>query len=64
MKKVSFIGKIIIAIGVLNLFRKVEGFNGFGGYYDNAWEILLISLIFFTIGFFMVWKVRNILRNE
>jgi hypothetical protein len=64
MKKVSFIGKLIIVIGVLNLFRKVEGFNGFGGYQDNAWEILLISLILFTIGFFMFWKSKNILRNE
>ncbi len=50
MKKLNSIGKIIVAIGVLHLFRKDEGFYGFGGYVDNTWEILLISFILVTIG--------------
>jgi hypothetical protein len=54
MKKLNTIGKILIVIGVLHLFRRVHGFNGFGGYMDNAWEILLISLTLVTVGLLMV----------
>ncbi len=50
MKKLNSIGKIIVAVGVLHLFRQDEGFYGFGGYVDKTWEILLISLILITIG--------------
>jgi len=63
MGKFNFIGKVIIAIGVLHLFRKVEGFYGYAGYVDNTWEILIFSLILITIGFSMVFISRKILKK-
>lgn len=48
--KLKSVGGLFIAIGVLNLFRKVKGLYGFGGYVDNTWEILLISFIFIITG--------------
>jgi len=64
MKKVNFIGNAIVALGVLNLFRKAEGLQGFGGYVDNTWEILLISLILIVTGVLMILISRNSLKNE
>lgn len=54
MKKINLIGKVIVAIGVLQAFRKVDGYNGFGGYIDNTCEILTISLILCVIGAIMI----------
>ncbi|WP_299254919.1 hypothetical protein [uncultured Cytophaga sp.] len=50
MKKVNFVGKIIIAVGILHLFTTVQEFNGFGGYFDNAWTILVVSLMLVGTG--------------
>ncbi len=48
--KMRRLGKSIILIGVFVLFLKVRGFYGFGGYVDNAFEILIVSLIIISIG--------------
>jgi hypothetical protein len=64
MKKVNFIGNVIVALGVLNLFRKAEGLQGFGGYVDNIWEILLTSLILIVTGLLMIFISRRMVKNE
>ncbi len=63
MKKVNLTGKIIVAIGVLHLFRRVDGGYGYGGYYDNGWGILSISLTLVTIGAFMLLVSRERLND-
>ncbi|MCE7053202.1 hypothetical protein LZF95_00850 [Algoriphagus sp. AGSA1] len=55
MKKLNAAGKAIVAIGILHLFRKIDTFYGFGGYVDNTWEILFISLTLITIGLAMLF---------
>lgn len=59
MKKVNLAGKVIVALGVLHLFRRVDGGYGYRGYYDNAWGILSISLALITIGVFMLLVSRE-----
>jgi hypothetical protein len=54
MKRLNHIGKVIIAVGVLALFRMNEGFNGFGGYVDNTWKIVFVSLVIMVTGFSIV----------
>lgn len=63
MKKVNTIGKVIIAMGVLNLFQRIHGFYGFGGYVDNAWEILLISLVLIVTGLLMVLLTKKAIKD-
>lgn len=55
MKKLNKIGKVIIALGILSVFRKIDGHWTFGGYYDNMWEIILTSAILITIGLFLIF---------
>ena len=38
-------GKIIITLGILSLFRQVQGGCGFADCFNNSWEILITSLI-------------------
>ncbi|MEY5048024.1 MAG: hypothetical protein RLZZ175_1383 [Bacteroidota bacterium] len=52
MIKLNYIGKIVIAVGILSIFRKVEGVNGFGGYIDNSFEIIITSSILVLVGIF------------
>jgi hypothetical protein len=59
MMKANQTGKIFVALGVLHLFRRVDGGYGYGGYYDNAWGILSISLSLITIGVFMLLVNRE-----
>lgn len=50
MQRLNKLGKLILIIGVLALFRKVRGSGGFGGYVDNSFEILIVSLGIILIG--------------
>jgi hypothetical protein len=59
VKKVNVIGKVIMGIGVLHLFRKVHGNSGFGGYIDNTWEIIFGSLIIIAAGALLVLISRK-----
>jgi hypothetical protein len=63
MKKLKTIGKLFVGIGILHLFRKVDGFYGFGGYVDNTYEILFISLILISAGFTMIIFARRTSKN-
>jgi len=40
----------MILLGVLVLLYKRAGFYGFGGYVDNSWENIIISLVLIIIG--------------
>lgn len=64
MKKLSITGKAIVAIGILHLFRKVDAFYGFGGYVDNTWEILFISLTLVTIGLATILFSNEAVRKK
>jgi uncharacterized membrane protein len=55
MKSLNLIGKIVIALGIISVFRKVEGFYGFGGYVDNSWEIIIVSLAIIVIGITLIF---------
>lgn len=62
MKKVNSIGKFLMMIGVLHLFRKNSEFYGIAGYVDNSTEILLISFIFILVGLLLqVVSKRNVI---
>lgn len=63
MKKLKTIGKILIALGVLHLFRQVDAFYGFGGYVDNTWTIIFISLTLIIVGLFTIFFTNKILNN-
>lgn len=63
MKKLKNIGKLFIALGILNLFRKIDGFHGYGGYVDNTLEILIISLTLTTIGAILLLINKKTLPN-
>ncbi|MBL4643426.1 MAG: hypothetical protein JKY44_07530, partial [Flavobacteriaceae bacterium] len=52
MKRNNKMGIVFILFGLLVLLYKREGFNGFGGYVDNSWENIIISLILIIIGIF------------
>ena len=56
------LGRILISIGVILAFRKVQGGNGFGGNFDNSLEILLTSTLFLGIGLVLFYKGK-ILNN-
>lgn len=53
--------RILFAAAVLNLFRSLKGFNGFGGVQDNSWEIIFTSLLLTLIGFIilLILKLRK-----
>lgn len=55
MKKLQTFGKITIVLGILNLFRRSVGFYGFGGYVDNSWEIITISISLVILGVLMIF---------
>lgn len=55
MKKLKNIGKLLIAFGVLQLFRTVDGFYGIGGYVDNTWKIIFISIVLVSVVFLIVF---------
>jgi len=63
MKKLNILGKIISIIGVLHLFRKVNGLNGFGGYIDNSLEILIISFALIIVGVIMFYYRKDSLKT-
>ena len=48
------IGKMIFCIGIISLFRKVDGHCGFGGCVNNADDILWSSLVIMIIGFILL----------
>ena len=50
MNRNKKIGLVMILLGVLVLLYKRAGFYGFGGYVDNSWENIIISLILIIIG--------------
>jgi hypothetical protein len=58
MKRNNKIGIVFILFGLLVLLYKREGFYGFGGYVDNSWENIIISLILVIIGIFSL-KVKK-----
>lgn len=62
MKRLNIIGKIIIAIGVVSVFRKEDGFYGFGGYVDNTWVIIIISLALMLTGITLIFISKIICR--
>jgi hypothetical protein len=64
MKKINRMGKIIIATGLLHLFRRDEGFYGFGGYVDNTWGILTISLVLVAVGASMLLLSRKRVNDQ
>lgn len=63
MRRVNVVGEIIISIGVIHLFRKVDGFYGFSGYVDNSREILLISLGFIISGIVLLLVNNRKMNN-
>jgi hypothetical protein len=64
MKRLNHIGKIIVAIGVLSIFRKDEGFYGFGGYVDNTWGIITVSLVIIITGISLILISKKYLKKE
>jgi hypothetical protein len=64
MKKLNIIGKIVFAIGVLSIFRKVDGFYGFGGYVDNTWEIIIISILICLTGITIIYLSKRNTSNK
>ncbi|MDF2455128.1 MAG: hypothetical protein K0R51_1121 [Cytophagaceae bacterium] len=54
MKKLNYVAKIIIAIGILSLFRRDGSFYGFGGYVDNTGDIIMISMLICSVGVGMI----------
>ncbi len=58
MKSNNKIGIVFILLGLLVLLYKREGFYGFGGYVDNSWENIIISLILIVIGI-LFFKIRK-----
>jgi len=63
MKKLSYLGKIVIALGILSIFRKVEVVNGFGGYIDNSFEIVITSCILVLVGILLMYFSNKNLKN-
>lgn len=63
MRRVNVVGEIIISIGVIHLFRKVDGFYGFSGYVVNSREILLISLGFIISGIVLLLVNNRKMNN-
>ena len=59
MKNPKTIGKILIAIGVIHLFRRVSWAYGFGGITDNTMEILIISVMLIIIGSSLLFIFRK-----
>lgn len=59
MKRLNHIGKVIVAIGVLSIFKKVNGFYGFGGYVDNTWEIIIGSVLIVISGISLILVSKN-----
>ena len=51
------IGLVMILLGVLILLYKRAGFYSFGGYVDNSWENIIISLLLIIIG--IIFLKRN-----
>jgi len=63
MKKLNYLGKIVIALGILLIFRKVEGENGFGGYFDNSFEIIITSCILVLVGILLMYIRHKNLKD-
>jgi len=58
MKRNKKVGIVFILFGLLVLLYKKEGVYGFGGYVDNSWENIIISLILVIIGLFSL-KIKK-----
>ena len=57
MNRNKKIGLVMILLGVLILLYKRAGFYSFGGYVDNSWENIIISLLLIIIG--IIFLKRN-----
>lgn len=63
MKRLNLIGKINFAIGVLSIFRKIDGFYGFGGYVDNTFKIIIFSISLCLIGVALIVISKKFTNN-
>ncbi len=62
MKYLNIIGKTLVTIGTLIFFSKVRGSNNYGGYMDSSWYIIILSILFCSIGIFMIFKSNKTLK--
>lgn len=59
MNKLNLIGKVIIGIGILSLFKKVNRIYGFGGFDENSNEIIIVSIFLILTGISIVYLSKN-----
>lgn len=64
MQKLNWIGKTLLAIGILSLFRRVRASDGFGGHVDNVWEILVSSLLIITVATILILISNKLQENN
>ena len=49
-KRIFTLGKVLIAAGIIHLFRKIDAHFCFGGICDNIWLIITISVALILTG--------------
>ena len=59
MKNSKKTGSIVILIGILILFQKVETHCGFGGCFDDSLDILFSSMMIMIVGIFFFY-IKNL----
>jgi hypothetical protein len=59
IKQIFKLGKVLIAAGIINLFRKANGSCSFHGCKDYSWQIITISVILIVAGVILELKTKN-----